>query len=223
MIANTYEKFFRITVFILFFLLTVEDLIAENIDKLISDLESRDWRTRLSAVEELGRMKDGKSIELLMNVADTRSEVWQVKIRAIRLLGETGDPKAIDLLAKIFNDPFLNYECPAIKWNTAIALGNFKMNSRVVETLINGLEDNNLGIREAVIQSLGKAGDPRAIPFLISALHDKSFAIKLSAIKALGEIGDPQAIPSLKEIVDSDNDPYVKNEALSALKNFSSK
>ncbi|MEW6162754.1 MAG: HEAT repeat domain-containing protein [Nitrospirota bacterium] len=217
---NKYKKFFKITIFILFFPSIMEESIAENIDELISNLESRDWRIRLSAVEELGRIKDEKSINLLMNVAGAKSEVWQVKIKAIRLLGEIGDPKAIDLLAKIFNDPFLNFECPAIKWNTATALGSFKKSSRVVDMLINALDDDNLIIKEAVIQSLGKIGDTRAVPFLIPALHDKSFAIKLSAIKALGEIGDPQAIPSLKEIADKDNDLYIKNEALSVLKTF---
>jgi HEAT repeat protein len=220
---NTFKKFFTIAIVVLFFLSNEGISIAENIDKLVADLDKGDLGTRLSAVEELGRIRDEKSIDLLMNVADTSGEAWKIKIRAIRLLGEIGNAKAVDLLTKIFSDPFLNHECPAIKWNTAIALGNFKNNSRVADTLINGLQnkDEILGTREAVIQSLGKVGDPKAVPFLITALDDKSFAIKLSAIKALGEIRDPKAILSLKHIVDNENDPYIKNEALSALKYFS--
>jgi HEAT repeat protein len=198
----------------------VEKTRARDFKDVLSDLESTDWRTRLSAVEELGKIRDEGSIRLLMDVADNRSEVWEVKIRAIRLLGEIGDHKAVDLLTKIFNDSFLNWECPAIKWNTAIALSNFKGNSRVVDTLIKGFEDVNLDIREAVIQALGRIGDPKATPFLITALQDKSFAIKMSAIKALKEIADPQAIPSLEKIVERDTDPYIKGEAMSALKNF---
>ena len=222
MIMIKYNKFITMIIYIFFFLSLGGKSGAENIDKLISDLDKGDLRTRLSAVEELGRIGDEQSIDLLLNVADTSGEAWKIKIRAIRLLGEIGNVKAIDLLTKIFNDPFLNHECPAIKWNTAIALGNFKSNSRVVDTLINGLQnkDEILGTREAVIQSLGKIGDPKAVPFLITALDDKSFAIKLSAIKALGEIRDPKAIPPLKQIVNGDNDPDIKNEALSALSNF---
>jgi HEAT repeat protein len=225
MIMTKYNKCITMIIYIFFFLSLGGISIAENIDKLISDLDRGDLRTRLSAVEELGRIRDEKSIDLLLNVADTSGEAWKIKIRAIRLLGEIGNAKAVDLLTKIFNDPFLNHECPAIKWNTAIALGNFKSNSRVVDTLINGLQnkDEILGTREAVIQSLGKIGDPKAVPFLITALDNKSFAIKLSAIKALGEIRDPQAIPPLKQIVNADNDPCVKNEALSALRSFSIK
>lgn len=217
---NTFKKSFTIAIVVLFFLSNGGISIAENIDKLISDLDRGDLRTRLSAVEELGRIRDEKSIDLLMNVADTSGEAWKIKTRAIRLLGEIGNAKAVDLLTKIFNDPFLNHECPAIKWNAAIALGNFKKNPRVTHTLINGLEDDNLVIREGIIQSLGKTGDPKAVPLLISLLQDKSFAIRMSAIKSLGEIGDHQAISPLKHIVDNDDDPYMKNEALSALKNI---
>jgi len=194
---------------------------AEDIKEVLHNLQSPNWENRLSAVEELGKIRNENAINLLMEVADTESEGWKIKIRAIRLLGEIGDPKAIYLLTRIFNDPFLNSECPAIKWNTAIALSNFKGNTNVVDTLIKGFEDVNLGVREAIIQALGRISDPKAVPFLISALKDKSFAIKMSAIKALKEIADPQAIPHLKEIVEHDNDPYLKSEALSVLKNIS--
>jgi HEAT repeat protein len=194
---------------------------AKDIKEVLHNLQSPDWKTRLSAVEEIGKIRNENAINLLMEVADTESEIWEIKIRAIRLLGEIGDPKAIHLLTKIFNDPFLNSECPAIKWNTAIALSNFKGNTNVVDTLIKGFEDINLIIREAIIQALGRISDSKSVPFLISALKDKSFAIKMSAIKALKEIADPQAIPHLKEIVEHDNDPYLKSEALSVLKNIS--
>jgi HEAT repeat protein len=222
MIMTKCNKFFTTIIFIFFFLSLGEKSGAENIDKLISNLDKGDLGTRLSAVEELGRIGDERSIDLLLNVADTSGEAWKIKIRAIRLLGEIGNVKAIDLLTKIFNDPFLNHECPAIKWNTAIALGNFKNNSRVVDTLINGLQnkDEILGTREAVIQSLGKIGDPKAVPYLIISLDDRSFAIRISAIKSLGEIRDPRAVLPLKHIIDNDDDPYIKNEALSSLKNI---
>jgi HEAT repeat protein/uncharacterized integral membrane protein len=223
--SNMHKKFLIFTIFICSLLGTMQMSRSDDIDKLISDINTGDGKTRLSAVEKLGKIKDERSVDLLMNVANMSGEAWKIKIRAIRLLGEIGNVKAIDLLTKIFNDPFLNNECPAIKWNTAIALGNFKNNSKVVDTLINGLQNENeiLGTREAVIQSLGKIGDLKAVPFLITALDDKSFAIKLSAIRALGQIRDLQVVPTLKRIVDSNCDPYIKNEALSALRNFPTK
>lgn len=213
----------RVNIFILIFIVSAERLTAGDMDKLISDLESRDLRTRLSAVEEMGRIKDGMSIDLLMDVAGTKGEDWEIKVRAIQFLGEIGNPKAARLLIRILNDPFLNDECPAIKWYTAIALGNFKEDSRVVDALITALKDNNLIVREAAIQSIGEISDSRAIPFLLLKLNDKSFAIKFSTIKALKNIGDPQSIPFLKQIAENDTDSYIRSEALSTLENFAIK
>ena len=216
----------RYTIFVtiisaLFILLNEDRSIAANIDKLISDLGNPNRQIRLSTVEQLGGIRDESSIDLLMNVANASYEDWRIRIRAIHLLGEIGNPRAIDVLAKIFNDPFVNTACPAIKWYTAIALGNFKKNPKVTDTLISGLEDDHLITREASIQSLGKNGDPKAVPILISSLRDNHFAIKVSAIKSLGQIGDRQAIPPLIDVADNDSDPYIKNEALSVLRNFS--
>ncbi len=94
----------------------------------------------------------------------------------------------------------------------------------MLETLIYTLKfENNNVVREAVIESLGKVGDPRAVPSLLPALLDGSFAIKFSAIKALGEIGDPAATPFLKRLSDNDSDPYIRNEALAVLKKLGGK
>lgn len=167
--------------------------IAGDIDHLVENLQSSDRQTRLLAVEELGRIGDGKAVDALLNLVITKAEDWRIKIRAVRLLGEIADPGVSEVLVRVFNDPFLNEECPAMKWDTAIALG----------------KDFNKG--------------SRAVPFLIPVLNDKNFAIKFGTIKALGNIGDPQAIPFLKQIAKNDNDPYIKGEALSVLKKFSSR
>lgn len=212
-----------ILLIIIFFIIPEKRSLAVDIDKLMANLQSGEWQTRLLAVEELGRIRDGKAVDALLNLVVIKGEDWRIKIKAIRLLGEIADLRVLEVLVRIFNNPFLNNECPAIKWNTAIALGKyFNKGSKAVDSLIEALSYNNLIIREAAIESLGKIGDSRAVPFLIPALNDKSFAIKFSTINALKNIGDPKAVPFLKQIADNDNDLHIKEEALSALKNFSS-
>ena len=213
-----------ILLFIISLLIPGEKAIGGDIDYLVENLQSSNRQTRLLAVEELGRIRDDKAVNALLNLVITKAEDWKIKIRAVRLLGEIADPRVSEALVRVFNDPFLNEECPAMKWNTAIALGkDFNKGSRAVDSLIDALNYNNLLVREAAIQSLGKIGDSRAVPFLIPALKDKSFAIKFGTIKALGNIGDPQAIPFLKQVARDDNDPYIKGEALSVLKRLSSR
>jgi len=218
-----YRKFLQLSIFVFLFMTVVENSVAGDMERIVSDLQSNHWKTRLAAVEELGRIRGERSTNLLTDVVDAKFEKWEIRIRAIRLLGEIGDPRVAPLLIKVFTNPFCNKGCPAILWNTAIALGNFKNNPEVVDTLIDALEYDNLIVREGAIQSLGEIGDPRAVPFLISSLKDKSFAVKLSAIKSLGKIGDTHAIPLLKHIADTETDPYIKNEALAALKILNNK
>lgn len=197
---------------------------AAEVDRMIMNLQSRDLQVRMAAVDKLGATKDGRAVDALLNLIWNKGEDWRLKIKAIRLLGEIQDTGVAEELRVIFNDPFLNYECPAMKWYTALALGKgFNKGSRAVDSLIEALNYDNLLVREAVIESLGNIGDSRAVPFLIPALNDKSFAIKNSTIRALESIGDPQAIPFLKRTAENDSDPDIKKEALSVLKNFASR
>lgn len=190
-----------------------------DIDKPASRLQHNDPKVRLSAIEDLGRIRDDESVTALISVVENKGEDWRIQTKAIKLLSEIKNPRSIGLLIKVLDDPFFTYDCPALKWNAAIALGNFK-NSRAVDALINALTDKILYVREAAIQSLGEIGDERAAPHLISVLGDKSFAIKISAIKALGKIGASSAIPHLKQTADDDTDHYIRGAALEVLKNF---
>ena len=193
---------------------------GDDLDGIKAELGKSDWKVRLSAVEKLENRKDERALDMLREVAGTRGEYWPVKVKAILLLGEAQDPRSVELLLSIFNDPFSNWECPSIKSYTATALGYYKGNSRVIDTLISGVSDRELLTREASIQSLGKIGDSKAVPHLLGLLEDPSAAVRLSVIKALEEIGDPQAIPHLQRISQSDGDAVVKREALAALSNF---
>ncbi len=193
---------------------------GDDLDGIKAELGKSDWKARLSAVGKLENRKDEEALDMLREVASTRGEYWPVKIKAILLLGEAQDPRSVELLLSIFNDPFSNWECPSIKSYTATALGYYKGNSRVIDTLIRAVSDRELLTREAAIQSLGRIGDSKAVPHLLGLLEDPSAAVRLSAIKALEEIGDPQAIPHLQRISQSDGDAVVKREALAALSNF---
>jgi len=193
---------------------------ADDLQRIRQELNNDDWNVRLAAVEKLSNRNDEDTIDLLIYVTELRTEYWPVKIKAITLLGASGNPRAIEPLLATFNDSFMNWECPSIKSYAAAALGNYKQDSRVVETLIEGVNDRELLTREAAIQSLGKIGNPKAVPSLLRLLNDKSITIRLSAIKSLEQIGDPEAIPYLKRIAENESDDVVRSQAMTALGNF---
>ncbi len=190
---------------------------AGDFDTLMAGLHSRDREARIAAVEKLGNMKDARAEKALVALVADEYEDWRVQVRAIQALGDTDDPKLAEVLMNMLNDSFVTNNCPALKWNAAMALGNFRHYPRVFDTLVYSLDDRDLYVREAVVQSLGKLGDQRAIPFLRDTLNDKSFAIKLSAIKALGAFKTPEAFSSLRRVAQSEKDDFLRNEALAVL------
>jgi HEAT repeat protein len=215
-----YEKTFKNIILLcaLFLIVSQGHAAPHDIDKLLVKLRHDDPKVRLSAVEELGRIGDDDSVRALMSVIENQGEDWKIQIRAVKLLAEIKNPRAVDLLIRILDDPFFTYDCPALKWNAALALGNYKGYSKVVDVLIDALTDKTLYVQEAAIQSLGEIGSRKAVPYLISALSDKSFAIRINAIMALGKIGDESAIPFVKRVLDNDTDPHIRDEAAKALK-----
>ncbi|MEW6585022.1 MAG: HEAT repeat domain-containing protein [Nitrospirota bacterium] len=195
----------------------------DRLDQIRKELNDGNLEVRLAAVEKLDNFRDERALNILLDVAGTWTERWPVKIRAIQFLGEARYPKAVELLLSIFNNSFLNWGCPSIKSYTANALGNFKGNQRVFDALIKGVSDPELLVREASIRSLGKLGDPKAVPHLVGLLGDPSSAIRLSVIGALEGIGDPKVIPDIRRVCEMESDSVVKNEALAALNNFREK
>jgi len=193
---------------------------ATDIERIKANLNHNDWETRIAAVDELGKKRDEQSLLILMQTADTSVEYWPIKIRAITILGEIGDPRSLEILLKVYYDPFLHAECPSIKSYTATALGYFRNDSRVVDALISGIHDGETLTREAVVRSLGRIGNRKALPALIAALNDKSVAVRLSAVNGLEQIGDPQAIPALQAAAAKDTDQLMRERARSALTNF---
>jgi len=208
-------------IFILFLPLFAAKVFAGDLEDLTEKLYARDINIQISAVEKLAKRGDEKAVETLLKFVFMKTEDWKVKIRAIRLLGNIPDTDVSDKLVTIFNDPFLNYECPAMKWNTAVALGHgHNKGTRAVDALIDALSYNNLLIREAAVQSLGKIGDPLSVPYLIAALNDDSFTVKYNAVKALENIGSKEAVPFLQKIADAEKDPLLKEETQKAIINI---
>lgn len=207
-----------ITMMVVALALSVRISSADDIDELAKALRNSDLRVSLVALEKMGKVRDERVVDALMEFVSAREEDWRIKIKGIRLLGEMADPRSSEVLIKLLTDVFVNENCPSMKWHTVLALGNFKNTPRVIEALIGSLKSDDILLREAAIQSLGNIGDPVAVEHIIPALDERSFAIRLSAIKALGQIGDASAIPHLERVAEKEKDPYIKETAVQALK-----
>jgi HEAT repeat protein len=228
-INNTGKALVAALTLMLCICISAEDIRAWNTDRLIRDLKSKDFQIRMKAVEALGKdinkKKDinEKTLDIFKKYIFVKTEEWKIKIKAIDILGTVENREVSDFLIKIVGDPFINEGCPAIKRHAIVALGKkFNNGSKAVDALIKALQEDNLIIKEAAIQSLGEIGNQKAVPYLIQGLDSESFAIRLSTMRALEQIGDIQAIPHLKRVAEKEEDPYLKAMAESLVKNFSS-
>ena len=224
MTRENYYMRFVVAITVLFCaLLWVKEIRANNTDNLIKELKSKNFETRMDAVETLGKNIDNNTLDVFKKHVFVKTEDWKIKIKAIDFLGTVEDREVSDFLIKIVGNPFLNEGCPAIKRHAIIALGKkFNNGSKAVDALIKELKGDDLLVKEAAIESLGEIGDPEAVPYLIEGLDNKSFAIRLATLRALEQIGDIQVIPYLQRVAEKERDPYLKAMASSLVKNFSS-
>ena len=200
-------------IFVLLFALSRQAAAEGGRDTLIGDLQSGNKAVRSRAIEELGKIKDRRSLEALIGVVYTIGEDWNIQIKALDTLAASGVPMVTDTLMVA-----LVSACPAIKWHAAVGLGGYNDDSRVVNALIAALDDSTIFIREAAIESLGKIRALKAVPSLGEALRDSHFAIRLKAVRALESIGDQQSMFFLKWSAENETDPLIRNEAVAIVK-----
>lgn len=188
----------------------------QDIDEMLKKI----YENPISAIEELETKGDDSSVKMLMHIIENRYEDWRIKIKAIQSISKLKNPIAIDLLIKVLNDSFFTFDCPALKWHAAKALGNFHGYSRIEDALLDSLSDESTYVREAAIESLGKLRSKRAVAYIIPFLDNSSFALRISAIKALGRIGDKTSIPFLKRALEKESDSLIRDEYIKTLKNL---
>jgi HEAT repeat protein len=91
------------------------------------------------------------------------------------------------------------------------------LNSPVVPTLLDAMQDPSPTVRCGVAEALGLIGDERAVPALIEALaKDQHPGVRSSAGIALGEIGGPATAAPLVAAL-KDSEPSVRSVAAASL------
>ena len=181
------------------------------------------------AAYALGRLKDPRAVELLIEALSKGSELQ--RSFAAFALGEIGDPIAIESLIEALADP-----AGDIHWNAADALVH--IGSPAVEPLLAALRNRHQWMVRWTLDQMGwqptldESGaaywitrgeaakcapiGAAAVEQLLEVLDDDAWYVRQHAAEALGEIGDPHAIQPLIEVLD-DSEQLVCNAAADAL------
>lgn len=97
------------------------------------------------------------------------------------------------------------------------ALRTINSDPRVVVALIAALKDDDYDVRATVTMILATSSDPRVVEPLIAALKDEIEGVRLGAAMAVGTVvaktpgGDPRALTALKNALDAEKHPVLKD------------
>lgn len=155
---------------------------------------SEDWKVRMNAVQELGKLKDLRfGLTFLELIED---EHPRVRGKAIQALRSIQDPRAMEVLIKSLMDPDKR-----VRSDAAYA---FTWYPGALTALIEMLEDPATPNRDAVANAIGKCREMRGAAILLDALHDEDADVRAAAAGALGWIGDASFAEPLMDSLSGD-------------------
>jgi HEAT repeat protein len=211
---------------------------SDRVLEEIEALQDEDWALREEAAALLGDFADPRAIPPLIRVLhDEDRAVREAAAMALRKIGQAALPALVQALKdpngnvqeaaisvlKDFPDPSTVeplIECLASKnWilrmHAVKALGQ-SSGERVVQALIPLLMDPVKAVRVDTTEALARLG-AAALTSLLDALDGDEWILRLHACEALGKMGAEEAVPPLCELMLSDRDAAVRQDAAKAL------
>lgn len=207
--------------------------------ELVASLKSPNPRTRLDAVEQLGKSRRREAVPAL--AALVRDPEFKIRLALVRAFRELRDLSAIPALTTQLEDGDVDVREESIGAIVELlaeregggAIESFlqgfadeydrtslptiaAVDGAVVQGLSKRLRDENKGIRRNAAFALGILDGKAALPALKAALQDPEPSVRGAAITSIGKIGtsaDGVAVVPYLE----DASPEVRNRTLSAL------
>jgi HEAT repeat protein len=158
-------------------------------------LDSKMIEDRGAAIQALGWIKDKAAVpRLLAMLNDDGNSGMTYAIPSA--LKDINDPEIIPMLLEL-----LGAEKEWVRAVAARALGGMGGPSHALQVLNTALDSSDASVKIAVVEALGKLGDPVALPYLMSALDD--FPVQNEAVNALSRLGKAAspAIPKIIKII----------------------
>ncbi len=177
---------------------------------LLKMLDSSSPR-RYIAAWALGKIKSEKAIGPLIKVLGEKNDALQKEAtRALIAIG----PDSVPALIEALKSPV-----PDIRKYSVRALGIIA-DKRAEEPLIRLLSDTDNDVAAAAALALGTAGSEASIKPLVAALGSSNMLTRVNASISLGQLEAKQAVDPLTEIMEKDQDPYVREWSARALENI---
>ncbi|WP_299488094.1 HEAT repeat domain-containing protein [Acaryochloris sp. IP29b_bin.137] len=195
-----------------------------DVEEMLQLLSSTDTTQRMIAARAFCELQDSRAIPPLIQLLSDACPL--LRVSAAYALGRNPSDDAVLPLIQQFNQDWNGYVRKGVVW----ALGNCR-DSRVLEPLIDALQNDISAVRLWAASSLGQLADispdvtTAAIPPLIHTLQSESMApVRSNAVWALGQLSQAlQTGEVYKRALDamikalSDEDLGVQEDAKNAL------
>lgn len=148
------------------------------------DNEDLSLAQRQSLVRALGSLHAAETYDKLVELAEDEDENSFVRQYSAEAIGEMGKDDAVPVLVNLFESEDPNLRASAIK-----ALSNFS-DSESKKTIVQGVKDSHLKVRNAAIDAVKKLKIASADEYLIyRAKNDREPSVKKSCYSALASLG----------------------------------
>jgi HEAT repeat protein len=188
-------------------------------------LGSKEPDIRDRAVFALAELGDERALAHLLAIMQDSSQPWGVRERAAYAVGPIGQaavPHLFSLLGADWN--IYGKNLAAISLGT-IARQHPLLVDSIVQTLIEGQSRAIPGMRAAVIQAMGRVGDPAFVPYLLEVLGSEPGRLGECAAESLGMLGEKSRMPEVVDMLfermlgehDKRGSPSIYAEALARI------
>ncbi|MBN2160994.1 MAG: HEAT repeat domain-containing protein [Spirochaetes bacterium] len=175
-------------------------------------LGDKNDEVRVAAIEALGALRDVGGLGTMhMTLNDKNRDVRRESARSIRLIGSVVSVNTLSQRLMYEDDS----EIKEIMIETLASLRRAG-DVRGLEKIM--LADDNLGLRVKSAYVLGFSGTFKALDALVRGSGDHDFRVRAEVCNSLGNYRNRRALAALFEVLEKDDQVYVKSAALYAIK-----
>jgi HEAT repeat protein len=180
------RSLFLLGFFVLLFPASAFSQGEKDVEELIIDLQDQKPLVRWQAAEQLGKVKDARAVDPLIDALGDGDE--GVRREVTKALGEIGSTRAVEPLGGMLEDPD-----ELVRLNTLTALEKIG-GDEAITLMITALKNDNSLVRMNAAVSLGRIGDARAAgPLKAVAATDTLSYVRTAARKALAQLSGQTA------------------------------
>ena len=183
---------------------------ARPVDGLIEALSDEDPSVRRTAVYSI--------IELLSNVPTDQSH--EIRETVVDKLSETDDASVVVPMVDILEESTQNRQRRNTAWLLGRVVGQDSDGyGRIVEALVETLEDEDQMTRQFAATSLAEIGGTQVETRLLNVLDDegRSTDVRAQAVFTLGKVGSERSRKRLDDLIDNTENEQLRKKAFSAI------